>query len=237
MNILTLIWNSLLYQPILWALLTLSGVLFGNLGLGIIALTLIIRTLLVPLTLPSLKAMQKQRDIQGELSELKSKYKDDKKRLAEEQMKLFQKHGINPAAGCLPQLLQIIILIAMYNAFTTVLNKSTHGLATSFLYLDLTKPDPFIILPGLSGAAQFWASKLMLPTVKKEEKLAEKTADKSDDIMYNMQEQMLYLAPLMTILIGFKLPSGLVLYWFVTTVFSLIQQIWVNNTYGKNART
>jgi YidC/Oxa1 family membrane protein insertase len=125
----------------------------------------------------------------------------------------------------------------MYNAFTTVLNKSTHGLATSFLYLDLTKPDPFIILPGLSGAAQFWASKLMLPTVKKEEKLAEKTADKSDDIMYNMQEQMLYLAPLMTILIGFKLPSGLVLYWFVTTVFSLIQQIWVNNTYGKNART
>ncbi len=73
----------------------------------------------------------------------------------------------------------------------------------------------------------------MLPTIKKEEKMAEKTEDKKDDIMYNMQEQMLYLAPLMTVFIGFKLPSGLVLYWFVTTVFSLVQQLYINKSYGK----
>src|SRR3989338_8467656 len=234
MNILSVLWNTLLFQPLLWSLLTSSKILFNNLGLGIVVLTLFIRFLLVPLTLPSLKALQKQRELQSELSQLKEKYKDDKRKLAEEQMKLFKKHGINPAAGCLPQILQVIVLIAMYNAFTTVLDKGGHGLETTFLYLNLTKPDPFIILPGLAGAAQFWTSKLMLPTVKKEEKLAKKTPDKSDDIMYNMQEQMLYLAPLMTVFIGYKLPSGLVLYWFVTTIFSLVQQVFVNRSYGKN---
>ena len=236
MSIISVLWNTLLSQPLLWALLFLSKILFNNLGLGIIALTLFIRFVLVPLTLPSLRAMQKQREIQGELNDLKEKYKDDKKKLAQEQMKLFQKYGINPAAGCLPQIVQIIILIAMYNAFTSVLGKSEHGLNATFLYLDLTKPDPFLILPGLSGAAQFWASKLMLPTVKKEEKLASKTSGKSDDIMYNMQEQMLYLAPLMTVFIGYKLPSGLVLYWFVTTAFSLVQQVFVNRSYGESKR-
>lgn len=233
MNLFSEVWNNFLFQPLLWSLLELSKLLFGNLGLGIIALTLGIRFLLVPLTLPSFKAMQKQREIQKELNEIKSKYKEDKKKLAEEQMKLFRKAGINPAAGCLPQIVQIIVLIAMYNAFTALLGKTDHGLNAGFLYLDLTRPDPFIILPGLAGAAQFLTSKLMLPTVKKEEKLAAETQDKKDDVMYNMQEQMLYLAPLMTVLIGFKLPSGLVLYWLVTTVFSLVQQVFVNKSYGK----
>jgi YidC/Oxa1 family membrane protein insertase len=65
---------------------------------------------------------------------------------------------------------------------------------------------------------------MMLPRTKKEEKLAEKTTDKKDDVLYNMQEQMLYLAPIMTVLFGWQLPSGLVLYWLLTTLVSLAQQ-------------
>lgn len=225
--------------PLLWFLLFLTRILFNNLGLGIIALTLIIRLVLFPLTLPSLRVAQKQKEISGELNELKKRFKDDKKRLAEEQLKLFQKHGINPAAGCLPQILQLIILIALYQVFAKVLgfNGQSATLAseysfinTRFLYLDLLRADPWIILPGLAGASQFLMTKMMLPVVKKEEKIAEKSEDKKDDLMYNMQEQMLYLGPIFTVLIAWKLPSGLALYWLATTVFSIIQQWWVLKT-------
>lgn len=228
---------DIVVNPLVWLLVFLTRLFFSNLGLGILALTLIIRLILFPLTLPSLKMAEKQKEITGELNELKKLYKDDKKKLAEEQLKLFQKHGINPAAGCLPQILQLVILLALYQVFIKVLgfNGQTSSLPaqyafinTHFLYLDLLKADPWLILPGLAGAAQFLMTKMMLPVVKKEEKIAEKTEDKKDDFMYNMQEQMLYLGPVFTVLISWKLPSGLALYWLATTVFSIIQQGWVS---------
>ncbi|MCL5003898.1 MAG: YidC/Oxa1 family membrane protein insertase [Patescibacteria group bacterium] len=228
--------DSFLVTPLLWSLIFFTHLFFNNLGLGILALTLIIRLVLTPLTLPSLKASKKQREISGELNELKKKYSGDKKKLAEEQMVLFRKHGINPAAGCLPQVAQIIVLLALYQVFIRVLGFNGHGsnlpaeysfINTRFLYLDLLKKDPFILLPGLAGASQFLMSKMLLPVVKKEEKIVEKAEDKPDDLMYNMQEQMLYLGPAFTILISWGLPSGLVLYWLATTVFSIVQQWWV----------
>lgn len=243
-EILSFLWNSALYYPLINLLIFFYKILFSNLGLAIIALTLFTRFILLPLTWPALKTAAKQKLMKGELDILKEKYKGDKQKLAAAQMELMKKHGINPAAGCLPQLAQLIVLIALYQAFIHVLGVGAAGLSSlnsflyfpflhfengaglhsQFLYLDLGKPDPYLILPGLAGASQFWLSKMMMPTVKKEERVAKKTADKSDDIMYNMQEQMLYLAPLMTVLFGWKLPSGLVLYWLLTTLFSLIQQ-------------
>jgi len=229
------LWQNVLISPILWLLLFLTKLLFNNLGLGILALTLSMRLVLTPLTLPSLKAAQKQKELSGELNKLKVLYKDDKKKLAEEQLALMRKHGVNPAAGCLPQVFQIIFLLALYQVFIKVLGFDGRSgtpaipaeysfIRTHFLYLDLLKKDPFIILPGLAGASQFLMTKMMLPGVKKSESLAKETEDKSDDLMYNMQEQMLYLGPAMTVLISWNLPSGLVLYWFATTVFSILQQ-------------
>lgn len=230
-------WENLLINPLFEILRYLSVLSLNNLGLGILALTLIIRVILFPLTLPALKVAQKQKEISGELSDLKERFKDDKKKLAEEQLKLFQKHGINPAAGCLPQILQLVVLIALYQVFIKVLGFDGQAsnlptqyafIETRFLYLDLLKPDPLLILPGLAGAAQFLMTKMMLPVVKREEKLAKKTEDKKDDFMYNMQEQMLYLGPVFTVLISWKLPAGLSLYWLATTIFSIIQQGWVS---------
>lgn len=227
------VWDSLLLNPLLWLLVSLTRLFFNNLGLGILALTFLIRLLLAPLTNPSLKVAQKQQGLSGKLNELKKIHKDDKKKLAEAQMELFRKEGINPAAGCLPQIVQIVVLIALYQVFYKVLgfNGQTSTLPeqysfinTHFLYLDLLKRDPWVLLPGLAGAAQFLATKMMLPVVKKEEKLAAQTADKKDDLMYNLQEQMLYLGPVFTVLISFGLPSGLVLYWLATTLFSILQQ-------------
>jgi len=204
------------------------------------------------LTLPTLKAAQKQKDLAPELKKLKEKYKDNKEKLAKAQMELYRQHGVNPAAGCLPQILQLIILIALYQAFIQVLSndgqavlKLNEILYFDFLKLDpgrtinaafgpwtLSQPDRFFILPLLAGAAQFLLAKMMRPAVVKGKKQATKTPDKSDDLMYTMQEQMLYMMPLMTIFIGWRLPSGLVLYWLATTGFSLVQQYFVSGFGG-----
>jgi len=97
------IWNNLLITPILNLLVFFYQALFGNLILAIVALTLLIRGTLFRLTLPSQKASLKQRELMPQLNALKEKHKGDKKKLAEAQAKLLEEHGINPAAGCLPQ--------------------------------------------------------------------------------------------------------------------------------------
>src|SRR3989344_744681 len=265
MATLSLVWHTVLVTPI-FNLLMILYKYSGNLGISIIILTIIIRALLIPLVLPSLKNMKKQRDLQPELDKIKQKYKYDKKKQAELQMELFKKHGLNPASGCLSQIWMIVILIALYNVINTFANGVTtkhindllyfgflkldlkETVNTTFLYLNLAKPDPLYMLAVLSGIFQFFSSKMMIPYVEAGESAALKTKDKKDDIAYNMQEQMLYLMPLMTVIIGLKLPAGAVLYILVTTIFSLVQQYFVSGwggltpwirkiaVYGKKAR-
>ncbi len=240
-------WQQFLYHPILNLLVFFYQILFQNLGLAILAMTVVLRSALIPLTLPTLKAAKKQKDLAPELKKLQEKYKGNKEKLAKAQMELYRRHGINPAAGCLPQILQLIILIALYQAFIQVLSndgqavlKLNEILYFDFLKLDpartintsfgpwnLSKPDQFFVLPILAGVCQFLLSKTMRPAVAKASKEAKKTHDKSDDLMYTMQEQMLYMMPLMTVFIGWRLPAGLVLYWLATTVFSLVQQYFI----------
>ncbi len=245
-------WQQLLYHPILNLLVFFYQILFQNLGLAILAMTIVLRSALVPLTLPSLKAAQKQKDLAPELKKLQEKHKGSKEKLAKAQMELYRQHGVNPAAGCLPQILQLIILIALYQAFIQVLShdgqavlKLNEILYFDFLKLDpartvnasfgpwtLSQPDRFFVLPILAGASQFLLSKMMQPAVVKGVSEAKKTPEKSDDLMYTMQKQMLYMMPLMTVFIGWRLPSGLVLYWLATTVFSLVQQYFVSGLGG-----
>ena len=107
-------------------------------------------------------------------------------------------------------------------------------MAVDMGYMDLAKKDPYYILPILAGLSQLVLSKLSLPQTNKLEKIAEKTPDKQDDVMYNMQKQMIYMMPVMTIFIGISLPSGLVLYWFLATLFGLAQQWILNKKLLKN---
>jgi YidC/Oxa1 family membrane protein insertase len=251
------LWHVLLYQPLVNALILLYGVLFHNFGLAIIVLTIIIRAIMIPLTLPSMRAAQKMRELSPELEKLKKKFKNDRQGLASAQMELYRRHGANPAAGCLPQIVQLIVLVALYQAFINVLK--TDGdiiqkinavlypqlrllvdtqINTHFFWLDLNKPDLIQIpglpvpLPGLflvaSAVVQFFSSKLMSPVVAAAKKEAAKTPEKTDDMATMMQTQMLYMFPLMTILIGYSFPSGLVLYWLTFSVFTTGQQLLVN---------
>jgi YidC/Oxa1 family membrane protein insertase len=252
--------DLILFRPIL-NLLIFFYRFTNNLGLAIVAMTLIIRGGLTPLTRPATQTAEKMKQVQAELEKLKQKYKDNTRGLQEEQLKLYRRHGINPAAGCLPQLIQLIILIALFRVFSSLLNPQVNpvelinekvyfsflklpqdvAISTRFLYLDLTKPDLISLprpidlglvtisrIPGLflisAVLFQFISSKMMMPVVKSESKLAKQTKEKSDDFSTIMQEQMLYTFPLMTLLIGIRFPSGLVLYWLTFSVFLMWEQ-------------
>ena len=245
----TILWHTLLVNPILNLLVVLYALVGGNMGWAIILLTLITRAILIPAMLPSLKTMKKQRDIQPQLQKIKEKYKYDKKKQAEEQMKLFKEHGLNPASGCLTQIVMLVVLFALYNVIRTFTDADVSSINqliyfdnfkfladavinTKFLYLDLGKPDQIFLLPVLGGLVQLISSKMMQPYVEQGEKLAQKTPDKSDDLAYNMQNQMLYLMPVMTVLFTFKLPSVIPLYLLVTTIFSVAQQYFVSGWGG-----
>src|SRR3972149_4869698 len=192
----TILWHTLLVNPILNILVVLYELVGGNMGWAIILLTLITRAILIPAMLPSLKTMKKQRDIQPQLQKIKEKYKYDKKKQAEEQMKLMREHGLNPASGCLTQVAMILVLFALYGVIIKF-TKSVDIMAINqqiyfdqfkfavdavinakFYYLDLGQHDPFYILPILAGFAQLISSKMMQPYVETGEELAKKNPDR-----------------------------------------------------------
>src|SRR4030067_917345 len=139
------IWDALLITPLTTALLFFYHLLGSNLGPSIIALTVALRLLLFPLTLPSLRSMKVQRDIKPELDRLKDKYKGDRQKLATAQMELFKQKGVNPLSGCLPQILQLVILFALSRVFISILQNG--GINHLFLFLDLSVRDPYFFLP------------------------------------------------------------------------------------------
>lgn len=247
------LWNSLLFWPLLNGLVFFYKIT-GNFGWAIIALTTALRVVTTPLVFSSLKASKKMQDLAPDLAILKEKHKDDKQALMTAQSELYKKNGLNPAAGCLPQILQIVILIALFNAFNTILrtpadkilstinpllysfNKLNEGtiISTQFFSWNLIKPDTYSIpgiplpIPGIlliaSALVQFLSSKMMMPEKKIQ-------TDK-DDAMAASQEQMVYMFPLMTLLFGAQFPSGVVLYWLMFSALSMIQQYLISGWGG-----
>jgi YidC/Oxa1 family membrane protein insertase len=227
--------NNLLYQVLLF-FYHLFG---GNLGLPIIAITLLTKIILIPLVVPSMKSAKKMQELKPALDKLKNKYKD-KAELQKAQMALYKEKGINPAAGCLPQIVQIVILISLYQVFINFIKQPSIGgimVNPHFLYLDLTKPDSTYIMPVLAGVSQFIFSLMMQAGVEShvqnpKKKVEKKKEEGSLEMATSMQQQMLYMMPLMTVVISLKFQSGLVLYWVISTVFSVIQQYYFSGLGG-----
>ena len=227
--------NTFLYQPLLWSLVTLYNVLFHNFGLAILALTLLIRSALIPLSMPSLKTAKKMQELKPHLDKLKEKHGNDKQKYAQAQMDLYKEHGVNPMAGCLPQILQIVVLIAMYNVFMNFINSGKidgQAVNMSFLWLNLAKPDRLYILPVLAGLSQLMLSFMMAPATNTSAVPTIEGKKKDEDATESMQKQMLFMMPLMTVVISLNFPSGLALYWVATTVFSIAQQYKVSGWGG-----
>src|SRR5699024_3783905 len=152
------IWNEYFVYPMSRFILFFADLL-GSYGLAIIVITLIIRTILVPLKLTQLKSSKAMQDIQPQMKELQKKYssKDQKtqQKLQQETMELFQKNGVNPLAGCLPIFVQMPVLIAIYHAILRTDAIQGH----TFLWFSLYSPD--YILPLIAGGATFLQQKLM----------------------------------------------------------------------------
>ena len=243
----------LLVQPLANGLALFYRLLGGNLGLAIMAFSLALRVLLTPLTKPYMDSMKKMKEFGPQLTKLKEKHKGDKQKQMKAQADFYKEKGINPGAGCLPYLLQIVILIALFNVFNKVLVGGGDIVArfnnllyeplkfaadavinTHFLYLDLVKPDTFKIegipfaLPGLflflSAFFQFLSAKMAAPYVEVEKKIAKKTQGTTDDMATAMQSSAIYTFPLMTLFIGVRFASGLALYWLLFSLYQMVQQ-------------
>lgn len=233
------LFNTILYTPIVNALVFLYHGLGNSFGLAIIALTIVLRGITIPLTIPALKSQKKMQGLQPELAKLKKKHLD-KKQLQMAQLEFYKQHGVNPGAGCLPQILQIIVLIALYQAFLKFINGGQIDGATinmRFLWLDLSKSDPFYILPVLAGLTQLIYSFMLRPGTEHphasdRQLTGQKQQADERDMAAEIQGQMTFMMPIMTVIISLKFPSGLALYWVVTTVFSVVQQWFVTGPGG-----
>ncbi|KKT34786.1 MAG: Membrane protein insertase YidC [Candidatus Collierbacteria bacterium GW2011_GWF1_44_12] len=227
--------TNIIYQPLLF----FYGLFGGNLGLSIIALTLLIKVVLLPLVIPTIKSAKKMQDLKPALDKLKSKH-TDKAKLQQAQLELYKQNGINPAAGCLPQIVQIIVLIALYQVFMKFLGQTeVDGIALNpnFLYLNLNKPDQFYILPILAGITQFIFSLMMQSGIESHVKnpksgTEKKKEEDSLEMAASMQTQMVYMMPIMTSVISINFQSGLVLYWVISTLFSIVQQYYFSGWGG-----
>ncbi|MDA1079629.1 MAG: YidC/Oxa1 family membrane protein insertase [bacterium] len=218
--------------------------LTGSLGWAIVLFTLLLRSLLFPLSLQSQRAMAKMRELQPELDKLKGKHGKDKKAMQQAQLELYQKNKVNPLAGCIPQIVQLAILIFLYTFLLEFLAQDvSNGVAINpvFFWLDLRQPDAWYVLPVLAGVTQLVLSLMMMP-VKPEEKKSKKAIKKESkkevapegiaDMAQTMQKQMVFMLPLFTAFIALSFPSGLSLYWVITTVFSIVQQYYVSGFGG-----
>ena len=224
---------SYIYEIILWTLFWLYQILGQNIGFAIIALTLIIKTLTLPLTNSATRTQKKMAELKPHFDEIKEKHKDDKIKQQEEHLRIMKEHKVNPAAGCVPILVQIVLLVTLYHVFVQYLGPDAQingqTVNTTFGYLDLSKPDPFYAIPTIAGITQFILGAMMTPAqsvaVRKND--SEKEKEQKEDFAQAIQQvqgQMLYLAPIMTVIISLSFPSGLALYWTVSNIYSIVQQ-------------
>ena|SRR3989338_2753950 len=228
------LFHTILYQPIFNVFVGLYNILPGHdMGVVILAITVILRLILYPLTSSSIKAQKSMQELQPKLEEIKKQYADDKQKQAQATMELYKNNKVNPLASCLPMLIQLPILIALFlvmrdglasadltkNLYPFVHNPGTLN-PISFGLLDLSKPNA--VLAILAGLAQFLQAKTLSRKSPPKEAGA---GGKDEGMMAMMNKQMLYFMPLMTTVIGFRFPAGLTLYWFLSTALMVLQQL------------
>lgn len=179
--------------------------LTGSYGVAIILLTIAVRFVIMPLYHGQLKYMRKMQEMQPEIKRIQAKFKGDSQRINQEMMALYKRVGTNPLSGCVPMIVQLPVLWALYSAF---LHFPYHG-SRAFLWLpSLSHPDPFYILPVLVGASTFWQTFVTMPSG---------TVDRSQQMI------TFIMMPALLFFISMRYASGLSLYWLVSTLFTVGQ--------------
>lgn len=198
---------NILAQPLFMVLTFFYG-FFKNYGISIILLTVLIKLLFWPLTHKSYASMKSMQKLQPEMQKLREKYKSDKERLNKEMMALYKTHSVNPLGGCLPMLVQIPVFFALYQVLLNSI--ALRHAPFAFWLTDLSAKDPYYITPLLMGASMFVQQK-MTPTA----------ADP-------MQAKIFMLMPVIFTFMFLNFPSGLVIYWLVNNLLTILQQYFIH---------
>ena len=226
--------ETFFYQPILNLLIFLYNIVPANdLGIAIVLLTVIIKLVLYPLSKKSLESQKDLQALQPKIEKIKAKYKNKKEEMSRAMMALYKENKVNPFSSCLPLLIQLPFLFAVFRVFRNGFNGDSLNLVYSFInrpevinnislgIIDLSERS--IVLAILAGIAQFWQSKMLMakrPAVKS-------PGAKDEDMMSIMNKQMVYFMPAMTVFISLSFPAGLALYWFITTLLTGVQQLYI----------
>jgi len=190
-------------EPLYWLLMLIQSYV-GNMGIAIIIITLIVKGAMYPLTKAQYTSMAKMRELQPKMAQLKERFGDDRQKMGQATMELYRKEKVNPAGGCLPLLIQMPIFLALYWVFLESVELRHAPFA--FWIEDLSSKDPFYILPILMGASMFIMQKMQPMTIQDP-----------------MQQKIMQYMPVMFTVFFFWFPSGLVLYWLISNVISIIQ--------------
>jgi YidC/Oxa1 family membrane protein insertase len=190
-------------QPLFWLLIKIQSIV-SNWGVAIIMITLVVKGGMYPLTKAQYTSMAKMRALQPKMTQLKERFGDDKQKMSQAMMELYRKEKVNPAGGCLPLIIQMPIFLALYWVF---LESVELRHAPFMLWIqDLSAQDPFYILPVLMGVSMFIMQKMQPMTVQDP-----------------MQQKIMQYMPVMFTVFFFWFPSGLVLYWLVSNIISIVQ--------------
>lgn len=216
-------------------------------GFAIIAVTLFLRLLMLPLTLKSMSSMRKMQELQPQLDALKKKYKNDQQKLLQAQQELYREAGVNPLGGCLPMLIQMPILFGFYYAVRE-LAQSGKLVHQSFFWIpDLAFPDisqglswlwPLPPSAGWETAIRYLILPILLVVTQiLTQKLSTAQSSASDNPQAKAMNQMMWLMSLMFFYITLTVPSALTLYWVTSNILGVLQQLYVNRFMGLAAAT
>lgn len=230
------IFDTLIYHPLYNILIYFYNVIPGqDFGIAIIVTTLLLKSFLIPLSQKQIESQKKMQELQPQMKAIQNQYKNDKEKQTKALMEFYKTNKTNPFSGCLPLIIQLVFLIAIYRV---IINISQAGFVVNpsdlyafvvdpgainhlFLrFVDLTKPN--YVLAFVSALAQYYQTKMLFQSqvVKK----SDETPSTEPDFAAIMNKQMLYLGPGLTFFIGVTFPAALALYWFFSTLFMIVQQ-------------
>lgn len=239
------LYQTFLYQPIFNVLIFLYNLLpYKDVGIAIILLTVLIKVIFYPLTRKSIKGQKALQDLQPKLDALKKEHANDKEKLAQEMMKLYKEQNVHPLSSCLPLLIQFPVIIALYQVFRTGLEATNYDLLYPFItapehlntmflgFIDLSKPH--FILALLAAIGQYYQTRMLIKKQPPKD-MREKEGAKDENMMAMMNKNMSVVMPIITLVIGMSLPGGLTLYWLVTTIVTIVQQLAVYKDKNKSS--
>lgn len=227
--------NTIVFIPLTNALVFLTSFLWGNIGLAVIVLTILIKLILLPLSYAQTKSQISIKKIQPLIDDIK-KNTPDKTEQTQKIMALYKEHNTNPLSGCLPLIIQLPIIIALYQVFLqgasvdgSVLYSFVHApehISNFFLGTNMTEKS--IIVALIAGVSQYFQLKLS-PSMKEDPAVAKNdNPDMQTAMMANMQKTMKYSLPIMITVFAAIVPAAVALYWVITNLFQIAQEWWIN---------